>query len=241
MYETTSDHPDDGATNRPVPGVDVPTHEYHGARAALYSALAGVFCYPDEVTTAELTAPETRHGIDAAGETLDLERETAALREALALAELEDLQATYTETFGLPGDEGTYPVVPYEAHYTVRDDIGQKQRRIAKVAGAVEALGFTVADTFDERQDHVALELELLQLLAGWRAVAGRTDDLEGAESVAKIEATLLADHLVDFVPPFANAVREATDEPVYVTAADLADTLVVADHRRLAADGGEP
>lgn len=241
MYDTTPDHPDDGATDRPVPGVDVPTHEYHGARAALYSALAGVFCYPDEETLAELTAPETLHGIGDAGGTLDLEHEAAALREALTTEDPEALRATYTETFGLPSDDGEYAVVPYEANYTVRDDIGQKQRRIAKVVGAVEALGFTVAETFNERQDHVALELELLQLLAGWRAVAARTDDLSDAGSVAKVEATLLEDHLIDFVPSLSNAIREATDEPVYVAAADLAEELVVADHRRCAGNGGDP
>jgi TorA-specific chaperone len=239
MYDTTLDHSDD--TDRPVPGVDVPTHEYHGARAALYSALAGVFCYPAEETLAELTAPETRHGIDDAGRTLGLEREAGALRDALSAEDPETLRATYTETFGLPGEDGEYPVVPYEAHYTVRGDIGQKQRRIAKVVGAVEALGFTVAETFDERQDHVALELELLQLLAGWRAVAARTGDLDDAESVERIEATLLEEHLVDFVPSLATAVREATDEPVYVAGADLAEELVVADHRRRGGNGGGP
>jgi TorA maturation chaperone TorD len=227
---------------------DTDDHDRHGARAALYSALAGAFCYPEPEPFADLAAPETLSAIGEAGETLGLEAEAAALREALAAAELDRLQATHMELFGLPSDDGEYPVVPYEANYTVREDIGQQQRRIAKVAGAVDALGFGFDDEFDERHDHVAVELELLQVLAAWRVVAARTDDVESDSEVADLEATLLAEHLVDFVPAFAADLRAATDADLYLAAADLAEALVTTDHARreatatvAAPNGGEP
>lgn len=229
---------------------DSDDQERHGARAALYSALAGVFCYPEPEPFADLAAPETLAAIGEAGETLGLEVEAAALRETLAAAELDQVQATHMAVFGLPGDDGEYPVVPYEANYTVREDIGQQQRRIAKVAGAVDALGFEFDDDFDERHDHLAVELELLQVLAAWRVVAGQTDDGESGETVAELEATLLDDHLVDFVPAFAADLREATDDDLYRAAADLAEALVTTDHARHDAppetatatvNGGEP
>lgn len=234
-------------TTRPTdaPG-SPPADERHGARAAVYSALAGMFVYPDEANLAELTAPETLEGLAAAGETLTVDTEIEAVREALAAATPERLQATHTELFGLPSDDGEYAVVPYEANYTVRDDTGQRQRRIAKVAGAVDALGFDFDDGFDERHDHIAVELELLQVIAAWRAVAARTDDLDEDDALERIEATLLDDHLVDFVPSLATAIRESTEHELYRAAADLAEALVTADYERhadvrsAATDGGE-
>jgi TorA maturation chaperone TorD len=225
-----------------------PACEYHGARAAVYSALAGVFVYPDEASFAELTAPETLNGLADAGETLAVDAEINALRDALSAADIDQLQAAHTQLFGLPSDGDEYLVVPYEANYTVRDDMGQKQRRIAKVAGAVDALGFNFGEGFDERQDHVAVELELLQVIAAWRAVAARTDDFDDDAALERIEVSLLDEHLIDFVPSFAIAVREATEHELYRAAADLAEELVTTDHERraelrplsMAADGGE-
>jgi len=212
---------------------DTDDHERHGARAALYSALAGVFCYPEPEPFADLAASETLSAIDEAGDRLGLESEAAALQEALAEAELDRLEVTHMELFGLPSDDGEYPVVPYEANYTVREDIGQQQRRIAKVAGAVDALGFEFDDKFDERHDHIAVELELLQVLAAWRVVAARREDVESGAKVADLEATLLDEHLVDFVPALAADLREATDDALYRAAADLAEALVTTDHGR--------
>ncbi|MFC7136190.1 TorD/DmsD family molecular chaperone [Halobaculum litoreum] len=235
MHDTTATDqattPDGGTAT--AGGSDPPAHERHGARAAVYAALAAVFQFPEESVVAELTAPETDAGLAAAGETLGLAPEVDALREALAAADGETLRATHMDLFGLPGDDGEYPVVPYEANYTVREDIGQQQRRIAKVAGAVEALGFEFDDDFDERHDHVAVELELLQVLAGWRAVAAESGDEENDAELARIEAMLLADHLVDFVPSLATALTAATEHDVYASAAMLAKALVTRDHAR--------
>lgn len=216
MQDTTSEYAD---------------YERHGARAALYSALAGVFPYPDEAMVADLNATETREGVLEAGEKLGFDEETTAFCDVLASVEVESLQSAHMALFGLPTDDGQYRVVPYEANYTVRDDVSQQQRRIAKVVGAVEALGFEISEEFDERQDHVTVELELMQVLAGWRAIAAQSSDLEDGDAVAGIEATLLDEHLVDFVPAFATAVCEATDHELYSSAANLAEALVTWDH----------
>lgn len=228
---------------------DTDATDHHGARAALYSALAGAFCYPEPEAFTDLAATETRAAIREAGDRLGLNREATAFAAALADAELDELQATHMRVFGLPSDGGEYPVVPYEANYTVRDDIGQQQRRIAKVAGAVDALGFGFDNDFDERHDHVAVEFELLQVLAAWRTVAAGTDALDDDSEVTTLEATLLEEHLVDFVPSLAADLREATDDALYRAAADLAEALVTSHHARhdpptdpaTAVNGGEP
>lgn len=204
---------------------------YHGARAAVYSALAAVFCYPTAETLDELTDPEVVNHLEAAGEVLGLAEEAGRLLEALSTADLETLGATHTALFGLP-EEGSYPVVPYEAAYTTSDDVGHQQRRIATVVGLLDAFDLEPSEAFDERPDHVAVELELLQVLAARRGLAAAEGEPERAAAVADAEATVLAEHLADFVPAFAHDLRSATDAPVYRAAADLAEGLVKRDRQ---------
>ncbi|WP_455448403.1 TorD/DmsD family molecular chaperone [Natrinema thermotolerans] len=210
---------------------DTPDSEYHAARATLYCAAAAAFTYPSEETVSELLDSAAREGIERAAETVGVTEEATALLEALEETGLEDLQVAYNNLFGLPSDDGTYAVIPYEAHYTTRDEISSEQRRIATVVGLLEEFGLEPSDDFAERQDHVAAELELAQVLAGQRAVALESDEPVAAERVAKAEATVLADHLVEFVPALAHDLRQATDEDAYVAAADLVEELVTYDN----------
>jgi len=230
--------------NETTPDDDTPPAERHAARAALYSAAAGAFCYPDESTVRELTHPDAAEGIRSAAETLGFEAEGEALVDALEATDREALESAYNGLFGLPTDDGTYPVVPYEVEYTVGDEVGRQQRRIATVVGLLEAFGVEPAAEFDERQDHVVVELELAQVLAARRAVAAEEGDRETADNLEGAEATVLDEHLSDFVPAFAHAVRNATADPddadrsdaddaaelVYRAAAELAEALVTWD-----------
>lgn len=188
----------------------------HAARAALYAGVAGAFQYPDEQAVAELTAPELHEGLREAVAAVglvdadDVERLVAALD----AVDPDRLPAAYDRLFGLP-DEGTYPVVPYEAHYTVADDVSDRQRRIATVSGLLDAFGLDLAEEFAERHDHVAVELELAQVLAGRRAVVRDTEDLDDDrdDDLARAEATLLSEHLDGFVPAFAHELRETVGD----------------------------
>jgi len=212
----------------------------HGSRAALYAAAAGAFCYPKPERLAELTAEDAIEGLREAATALGRAAAGDALADALSAPALdaEVLADGYDALFGLPGDEGEYPVVPYEANYTVRDDIGARQRRIATVSGLLEQFDLVRADSFHERRDHVAVELELLQVLAARRALAAAEGDRERAERIALAEATVLDRHLADFLPELAHELgeaveRQAVPDPaadVYVAAADLATALVERD-----------
>jgi len=214
----------------------------HAARAAAYAALAGAFCYPDDGAVAELTAEETAAGLRDAAATLDgLDERIEAFVEGFGAVDAEDLRRVYDDLFGVPDGDG-YPVVPYEAEYTVGDEVSHKQRRVATVAGLLDAFGLDRADAFDERHDHVALECELMQVLAGRRAVAVDADLDDEAATLREAEATLLNQHLRGFVPAFAAEVREALAErygdgdglppaaDAYHAAVDLAEALVEAD-----------
>ncbi|WP_251341492.1 TorD/DmsD family molecular chaperone [Haloplanus halophilus] len=217
----------------------------HAARAAVYAALAGALGYPDDVAVAELTADETADGLRGAAETLDgLDDEVEGFVDAFAAVDAEGLRRVYDDLFGVPDGDG-YPVVPYEAEYTVGDEVSHKQRRVATVSGLLDAFGLDLSDGFDERHDHVALELELMQVLAGRRAVAADADLDDEASTLREAEATLLSQHLRSFVPAFAAEVRAALADrhgggadddalgpaaTAYRATVDLAEALVETD-----------
>lgn len=212
----------------------------HAARAAVYAALAGTFCYPDDEAVAELAAADAAEGLREAVAALDDVDPGPVERfvDALDAADPAGLRRVYDDLFGVPDEDGGYPVAPYEAEYTVGDEVSHKQRRIATVSGLLDAFGLDRAEAFDERHDHVALECELLQVLAARRAVAVDADLDDEAESLERAEATVLAEHLGAFFPAFAAEVRAALDDrhgddaaaAAYRAAVDLGEAMVDAD-----------
>jgi TorA-specific chaperone len=204
----------------------------HAARASLYATVAAAFDYPTESTFEDLTDSDAMAGIRSAAERLGFQAEADALLDALDATSQSALASMYNALFGIPED-GTYPVVPYEANYTVGSETDQQQRRIATVVGLMEAFGVEPSEDFTERQDHIASELELAQVLAAQRAVALESGDEEGAQRIAEAEATFLDRHLIDFIPSFARRVRDATSSETYLAAVDLVEALVEWDRSR--------
>ena len=223
---------------------DTTAPQRHAARAALYSAVAVPFLYPEEERLDALRDEEAREGVRTAAERMGLEGEADALLEAVAEASTEAVESAYNALLGVPGEGGTYPVVPYEAHYTTGAEVDKEQRRIATVVGLMEAFGVEPGEDFAERQDHLAAELELMQVVASQRAVARHEDDAEAAGRLAEAEATVLEEHLAGFVPSLAHDLREALDDEggdaewdadeagraVYRAAVDLLEALVERD-----------
>lgn len=203
----------------------------HSARGALYGALGASLCYPTEERLADLEDEAVQESLREAGDRLDLGTETAAFCEAVATTDLETARRRHDELFGLPDAEGTYPVVPYEANYTTSGEGGEAQRRIATVVGLMEAFDVQPAETFHERQDHVAAELELAAIVAAKRAVAVAADASgDAVQHLRGAERTLLDEHLSDFVPALAHDVRAATDDPLLEATVALAAALVRRD-----------
>ena len=206
---------------------------YHGARAALYGAVAAPFVHPDEGALDELAHADAIEGLETAAGRVGVEAETGAFIDALVEGDRREVASAYDRLFGVPGADGTYRVIPYEARYTADGAIDREQRRIAAVVGIMEAAGLERKPGFAERQDHVAAELECAQVLAGQRAVARHSGNDSAADRLAALEATFLAHHLAAFVPAFARDLRDATDVALYVTAADLASAVVELDTAR--------
>jgi len=224
---------------------------FHAQRAALYGYAAAALQFPDATTVADLTADEVQSAVREAADAVGCREAVDRLIDALDGVDRDGLESAYNDLFGVPGADGTYPVVPYEAEHTVEGDVGEKQRRIATVVGLLEQFGLEPGEEFDERHDHVAVELELLQVLAAQRAAALADGDDEAADRLARATATAIDEHLAAFVPDVAHAVTaevgsdaddaddadgandgDAADgaHDVYARAAELAAALVERD-----------
>lgn len=207
------------------------TPQYHARRGALYGYASTALQYPDEETLADLTDDEVVQSVRDAADAFGVSEDLAALQEAAAETSQPVLEAMYNELFGIPdGDDGTYPVVPYEAQYTVGSEVNEVQRRIATVVGLLEEFGLQPSDDHHERQDHVTVELELMQVVATQRAVALQEGDAAAADDLASAEATILDEHLTGFVPALSERVDRATDSDLYRAATDFAEALVTDD-----------
>jgi len=213
----------------------------HTARASLYAATAATFQFPDEALVDDLSDPDAVDGLRTAAERLGFTDEVSALLSAIESTDRETIEEQYQRLFGIPGDDGTYPVVPYEATYTAGEEIDKQQRRIATVVGLMETFGLEPSKDFTERQDHIAAELELMQVVAAQRAVAIENGAEDAHDRLRDAETTILAEHLGDFVPSLADRIRSTTDSEVYLAAADLAEALVTWDRARHPDSGVTP
>lgn len=244
------------------PDTTAPTDEpaFHARRGALYGYVAAAFQYPDEDVLADLRDEAVQDAVsDAATALADADPSAATLPDRLetvvsALTDRsdDDISAAFNALFGLPGESGSYPVVPYEAAYTTTGDVNETQRRIATIVGLLERFDLEPHDEFDERQDHVAVLLELMQITAVQRATALEADRREAASTLAAAEASILDEHLTPFVPSLAHDVTEFADassvdastedpdaddptapDPLYLAVATLATDLVRWDANR--------
>lgn len=125
---------------------------------------------------------------------------------------------------------------PYETEYDPLAS-ARKGHRLADLQGFYQAFGFRLAPGQGEFPDHVATELEFMSVLL-LKAAAAEDDDARAVCDAAA--ARFLADHLAPWVPAFARRLRAAAADPFYRHAADLLETFVGAEARRLGVETAE-
>lgn len=215
-----------------------PDVQRHLARATVYTFTATAFTPPDEGAVEVLSDQEAQEGALVAAGRIEMADHVGDVLDAFNEADPDELARAYDDLFHVPDEDGSYPVVPYEAHYTVGDDVGKEQRRIALVLDVAREIGMEPNDDFTERQDHVVTELELMQILSAQRAHAMHDGDEEALYRIHDVEGALLDEHLVGFAPALAEDVQEATDHPFYEAAAELMAEHVRRDHGTQVGDG---
>jgi TorA maturation chaperone TorD len=96
-----------------------------------------------------------------------------------------------------------------------------------------EDAGFEVDEGFRDLPDHVAVELEFLYVLLFREAEARIRGDAETLAGVGRMRQRFLAEHLGQWVGPFAAAVRAGAECAFYRELADLTERFVTMETAR--------
>jgi putative dimethyl sulfoxide reductase chaperone len=186
-------------------------------RAQLYGFLVDALLYPHENWTEDVRLVER------------IVRSLGWLTVQLKLPEtaLDDLQVIHRHTFGIAGS------LCYETEYGLPHEYRQSQE-MADIAGFYRAFGFNLGGQVRERPDHIAVELEFMQLLTLKEAHALETGSPEQVEICQDAQAKFLGDHLARWVELFAQAVFHNAPDSLYAPLARFAADFVRTDADRL-------
>lgn len=177
------------------------------ARAALYRLLGEGLAYPTADGVDLLRGPYLTAAVRATGQ---VDAETAAAMRQLCSARDElDLERAEADHIALFGHARSSRVVPYEGPY-LTTNLFQESDALADVAGFYRAFGVTPAARQAERQDHVAMQLEFLYLLAYKEGHALRHDGAERAELCRDAQRAFLRAHLGRWAEPFFGGMHAA-------------------------------
>ena len=197
------------------------------ARSAVYRFLSLAFLPPGD--SLEPLREECAAALRALASGPDREAARGAAAEA-ASRQLETAsgQALRGEYYRIFGHQISRDCPLYETQYEARE-IFQQTQQLADIAGFYLAFGLEMADGVHERPDHLALELEFLQLLC-FREAYARTHHSPAEVAILRdAQHLFLRDHLCRWVPVLARLIGRK-GESLYLDLARLAAATVAAD-----------
>ncbi len=131
---------------------------------------------------------------------------------------LDELGAEFTRL--LSGiQEGSAPPPPFESVWREDRLIGEST---VQVIEAYAQAGFAEIDLDAGPQDHVAVELKFIALLALRETEAWRAEDAAGAKQRLAQQRDFLHQHLATWAPRWADAIIEQAREPLFAALAGL-------------------
>lgn len=213
------------------------------ARCFLAQFLARAFEHPSASTWAWVTDAGTREALLAAAALLTVEPE------AVVQAAAEVACVCRSEAFGSYHDDyvtaighaarGSCPINEIEYGELKADPLLQPHR-LADLAALYRAFGMELTEEGGERQDHLAVELEFLAVLAGQEAHA-LADDLPDEVLAVNLEAQrlFLREHLGRWSPTFARRLETTVSDGALRAVARLLLAFVLAECRRAGVNAG--
>ena len=197
------------------------------ARSAVYRLLSQALAYPTADSVRELQQEDLslveRH-LDLL--TPDVRIAARAAVEALRGLEIGELEATHRDVFS---HVHSPDCSAFENDYA-EGDVWRRAHQLADLSGFYRAFGVGHPS---ERPDHIAVELEFLYLLSYKLAWALASGDEEHAEVCAGAEDRFLEDHVLRWMPGFAERLSRVGAGGPYAAVAHLLSTLLDAEAAR--------
>ena len=194
----------------------------NGAREDLCRYIAACFYQP----AAEFAEERLFDSIRAAAGAIDPQLAEVAekLGAAFANTDLSTLLVDYTRLFVGPAQP---MAMPY-ASFWLTEDQSQRHEATQGVLDFYEQGGLDIGDDLHELPDHVAVELEFLYRLI-YAANAGIEDPAKDAELYRRF----VSQHLVAWIPAFANAMGLGAETGFYKALAELTERFVRSEQQR--------
>lgn len=85
-----------------------------------------------------------------------------------------------------------------------------------------------------ERDDHIALELEFMAVLA--EGMLAKANLQQSCLALADVQIRFLEEHLLKWAQPFAQELMQATESPLFIGLAEMLDEFLVKDLAQLRA-----
>ncbi|WP_283170611.1 TorD/DmsD family molecular chaperone [Curtanaerobium respiraculi] len=134
-----------------------------------------------------------------------------------------ELAADYMRVFYGHGYNGHAAAYPFESVYTSEKRLLMQSAR-DEVLALYRAEGLDKQKSWKEGEDHIALELEFMEVLTQREADALRDSDADGALHLARTQLNFLEDHLLSWTPLMTAEMRKFAKTGFYQALAFLTD-----------------
>ncbi len=200
------------------------------ARAVVARYLKLALRAPDPSSYRDLFSPEAFEALGRAAVVLG-----APAPEAETRPPLSELVGCYVRLFGhsLRGR-----VCPYEIEYGKREPLLQAHE-LSDVSGFYRAFGLEPSSKVAERWDHVAVELEFVELLSMKEAYALETDQEEMFELTRQALKRFVREHLGFFGIALGAALRDEDPDGFYGRVGSLLSSFLTAVSEELGVPAG--
>lgn len=142
---------------------------------------------------------------------------------------LTDLSVDYTRVFIGYGLDAYSAAYPYESVYTSEKRLLMQDAR-DEVLAIYRANGLDKQKDWKENEDHIALELEFEQIMAGRTAKALQKGDEDSAIAYLTTQRNFLNGHLVSWVPMMTADMKRFAHTDLYKGLAYLTDGFLAND-----------
>jgi TorA maturation chaperone TorD len=146
---------------------------------------------------------------------------------------LTDLAVDYVNVFIGHGINAFSAAYPYESVYTSPRRLMMQEAR-DEVLALYRSEGLDKLSSYKEAEDHLALELEFIQILSSRTAEALREGDEDRALALVLTQKNFMYDHLLNWVPLMTKDMKKFAKTDLYKGLAYLTEGYLKADYQLL-------